>query len=94
MNANNGRYVQRKARIRQTHKQTEHFGHFVWLDLDVDGPANNLHLSKIMSGDGNPRGSWFAVICLLVSGLMWTGILKGLGIMLPTFTSNLQPRSV
>ncbi|XP_033638148.1 monocarboxylate transporter 12-like [Asterias rubens] len=41
-----------------------------------------------MSGDGNPRGSWFAVICLLVSGLMWTGILKGLGIMLPTFTEQ------
>ena len=41
-----------------------------------------------MSDDGNPRGSWFAVLCLLVSWLMWTGILKGLGIMLPTLTEQ------
>ncbi|XP_071798844.1 monocarboxylate transporter 12-like [Asterias amurensis] len=41
-----------------------------------------------MSDDGNPRGSWFAVLCLLVSWLMWVGGLKGLGIMLPTFTEQ------
>ncbi|XP_071798847.1 monocarboxylate transporter 12-like [Asterias amurensis] len=41
-----------------------------------------------MSDDGNPRGSWFAVICLLVSMFMWIGIIKGQGIMLPTLTEQ------
>ena len=44
--------------------------------------------SIIMSDDGNPRGSWFAVICLLVSMFMWIGIIKGQGIMLPTLTEQ------
>ena len=31
------------------------------------------------------RQGWYAVLCLHVTWLLWAGIIKSLGVMLPTF---------
>ncbi|XP_022092948.1 monocarboxylate transporter 12-like [Acanthaster planci] len=44
----------------------------------------------VQCGSGCPNAGWYAVLCVHIDWLLWTGLLKGLGVMLPTLQEQFK----